>query len=210
MPYATIATPLEVSVACCLQSHINFVKHAASTWLFSMSSGLERLELPCMYLPHRKFHYCHSDAVQIANMLVAAKADDVCILDVSSQCSFTEHMVLATGRSHRHIQAAAAAVAYQVSLLSMFHITCCSHLCASATSVGCHCVTSSFTVGLLLAQMSLRCSEVAPGTRASVEGEDGSDWCVVDAGMLCLVSLMCLQEIDNLAVQRVPVHCVAW
>lgn len=47
-------------------------------------------------------------------MLVAAKADDVCILDVSDQCSFTEHMVLATGRSHRHIQAAAAAVAHQV------------------------------------------------------------------------------------------------
>ena len=54
--------------------------------------------------------------MQIARMLVAAKSDDVCILDVSSQCSFTEHMVLATGRSHRHIQAAAAAVAYQVSL----------------------------------------------------------------------------------------------
>jgi len=52
--------------------------------------------------------------MQIANMLVAAKADDVCILDVSNQCSFTEHMVLATGRSHRHIQAAASAVAYQV------------------------------------------------------------------------------------------------
>ncbi len=52
--------------------------------------------------------------MQIANMLVAAKTDDVCILDVSNQCSFTEHMVLATGRSHRHIQAAASAVAYQV------------------------------------------------------------------------------------------------
>ncbi|KAL3142889.1 hypothetical protein ABBQ38_003177 [Trebouxia sp. C0009 RCD-2024] len=84
-----------------------------------------------------------ANPLEIANMLVAAKADDVCILDVASQCSFTEHMVLATGRSHRHIQAAAAAVAYQ---------------------------------------MTLRCSEVAPGIRPSVEGEDGSDWCVVDAG----------------------------
>ena len=65
---------------------------------------------------HRAHHQCHYGVMQIANMLVAAKADDVCILDVSSQCSFTEHMVLATGRSHRHIQAAAAAVAYQVSL----------------------------------------------------------------------------------------------
>lgn len=50
-------------------------------------------------------------------MLVAAKADKVCILDVASLCNFTEHMVLATGRSHRHIQAAAQAVAHQVSQL---------------------------------------------------------------------------------------------
>lgn len=57
----------------------------------------------------------------------------------------------------------------------------------------CHCVTSSFTVGLVFAQMSLRCSEVAPGTRPSVEGEGGSDWCVVDAGMLCLVPLLQLE-----------------
>ena len=60
---------------------------------------------------------CHNlpeFALQIADMLVAAKADDVCILDVSSLCGFTEHMVLATGRSHRHIQAAAHAVAHQV------------------------------------------------------------------------------------------------
>ena len=65
-------------------------------------------------------------------MLVAAKADDVCILDVSSQCSFTEHMVLATGRSHRHIQAAAAAVAYQVSLDKlplMYHCCTCAVHC---------------------------------------------------------------------------------
>ena len=53
-------------------------------------------------------------ALQVADMLVAAKTDDVCILDVSTLCSFTEHMVLATGRSHRHIQAAAQAVAHQV------------------------------------------------------------------------------------------------
>ncbi|KAL3151922.1 hypothetical protein ABBQ32_001052 [Trebouxia sp. C0010 RCD-2024] len=88
-----------------------------------------------------------ANPLEIANMLVAAKADDVCILDVASQCSFTEHMVLATGRSHRHIQAAAAAVAYQ---------------------------------------MTLRCSEVAPGSRPSVEGADGSDWCVVDAGSVII------------------------
>ena len=73
------------------------------------STDLEK-DLSLMY------HLIMNVVVQIANMLVAAKADDVCILDVSSQCSFTEHMVLATGRSHRHIQAAASAVAYQVSL----------------------------------------------------------------------------------------------
>ncbi|KAL0033504.1 hypothetical protein WJX77_012578 [Trebouxia sp. C0004] len=90
-------------------------------------------------LPYAKI----ASPMEIAKMLVAAKTDDVCILDVSNQCSFTEHMVLATGRSHRHIQAAASAVAYQ---------------------------------------MSLRCAEVAPGAKPSVEGNDGADWCVVDAG----------------------------
>ena len=33
-------------------------------------------------------------------------------------------------------------------------------------------------------QISLRCSEVAPGIKPSVEGQDGADWCVVDAGLL--------------------------
>lgn len=33
-------------------------------------------------------------------------------------------------------------------------------------------------------QMSQRCAEVAPGIRPSVEGDDGADWCVVDAGTL--------------------------
>lgn len=72
----------------------------------------------------------HMTGLQIANMLVAAKADDVCILDVSSQCSFTEHMVLATGRSHRHIQAAAAAVAYQVGLDKATSHVLLLHLCS--------------------------------------------------------------------------------
>ncbi len=70
--------------------------------------------------------------MQIANMLVAAKTDDVCILDVSNRCSFTEHMVLATARSHRHIQAAASAVAYQVSPhrhSSAMHILCSMMVC---------------------------------------------------------------------------------
>ena len=52
-------------------------------------------------------------------MLMAAKADDVVVLDVAELCNFTEHMVLATGRSHRHIQAAAQAVAHQVRQLAM-------------------------------------------------------------------------------------------
>lgn len=200
-----------------LLAFINQTQHCqacGSSRRFSIHSGLERPDLPCMYLPHHECH-CHSAALQIANMLVAAKADDVCILDVSSQCSFTEHMVLATGRSHRHIQAAAAAVAYQVSLRCMSQIRWCSHLCKckkhSALTAQCRaallqvwtlCTStrkslqavivsrSLFTVGLLLAQMSLRCSEVAPGTRPSVEGEDGSDWCVVDAGTLCVVPLI--------------------
>lgn len=35
-----------------------------------------------------------------------------------------------------------------------------------------------------LTQISLRCSEVAPGIKPNVEGQEGADWCVVDAGRL--------------------------
>ena len=44
-------------------------------------------------------------------------------------------------------------------------------------------------------QMSLRCAEVAPGAKPSVEGDDGADWCVVDAGKplhFLLIKLACL------------------
>ena len=44
-------------------------------------------------------------------------------------------------------------------------------------------------------QMSLRCAEVAPGAKPSVEGDDGADWCVVDAGKplhFLLIKLSCI------------------
>ena len=63
----------------------------------------------------RVLHTCPDFlALQVADMLVAAKTDDVCILDVSTLCSFTEHMVLANSRPPRHNHAAAQAVANQV------------------------------------------------------------------------------------------------
>ena len=43
----------------------------------------------------------------------------------------------------------------------------------------------------VIMQLSLRCSEVAPGVRPSVEGEDGADWCVVDAGDHLTAILAC-------------------
>ncbi|KAK9829304.1 hypothetical protein WJX72_005037 [[Myrmecia] bisecta] len=51
---------------------------------------------------------------EVASMLAAAHTDDVCILDVRGACDFTDYMVLATGRSHQHIHAAASAVLYQL------------------------------------------------------------------------------------------------
>lgn len=54
------------------------------------------------------------DAVQVAQMLVGAKLDDVQLMDVRQHCSFADFMVLATARSHRHVITAARAVAYQV------------------------------------------------------------------------------------------------
>ena len=49
-------------------------------------------------------------------MLVKARTDDVQLLDVRQHCSFADFMVLATGRSHRHVITAARAIAYQVVL----------------------------------------------------------------------------------------------
>ncbi|KAK9862524.1 hypothetical protein WJX84_006099 [Apatococcus fuscideae] len=52
---------------------------------------------------------------QVAQMLVKARTDDVQLLDVRQHCSFADFMVLATGRSHRHVITAARAIAYQLS-----------------------------------------------------------------------------------------------
>ncbi len=67
----------------------------------------------------------------------------------------------------------------------------------------CHAVLSCMMFGRLLhagmsrcgVQMSLRCAEVAPGAKPSVEGDDGADWCVVDAGKplhFLLIKLACI------------------
>ena len=50
-------------------------------------------------------------------------------------------------------------------------------------------------------QMSLRCAEVAPGAKPSVEGHDGADWCVVDAGKplyFLLIKLACITVLQPL------------
>ena len=56
-------------------------------------------------------------------------------------------------------------------------------------------------------QMSLRCAEVAPGAKPSVEGDDGADWCVVDAGKplhFLLIKLSCIA-----VLQPQPICCGA-
>ena len=40
-------------------------------------------------------------------------------------------------------------------------------------------------------QLSLRCTDAAPGAQPKVEGEDGSDWLVVDAGKVLRLVLSC-------------------
>lgn len=54
--------------------------------------------------------------MQVAQWLVDAKANNVIIIDVQTVCSFAEHLVLATGRSHRHVFTAASGVRWQVLL----------------------------------------------------------------------------------------------
>ena len=56
-----------------------------------------------------------SCAMQVAQILIDAKTDDVVVLDVRQQnCGFTDEMVIATARSKLHCQSAAQAVMYKV------------------------------------------------------------------------------------------------
>ncbi len=61
-------------------------------------------------------------------------------------------------------------------------------------------------------QMSLRCAEVAPGAKPSVEGDDGADWCVVDAGKplhFLLIKLSCIAVLQPRPILNIAQSDVA-
>ena len=51
---------------------------------------------------------------EVANLLLEARGDDVCIIDVRHRCPFTDYMVLATARSQRLVHMLAAAVLHEL------------------------------------------------------------------------------------------------
>ncbi|KAL4538502.1 hypothetical protein Ndes2437A_g01519 [Nannochloris sp. 'desiccata'] len=50
----------------------------------------------------------------VARMLVEARADDICIIDVRGHCAFTDYMVVATGRSSQLVHLLAQAVLHEL------------------------------------------------------------------------------------------------
>jgi ribosome silencing factor RsfS/YbeB/iojap len=50
----------------------------------------------------------------VARMLVEARADDICIIDVRGHCAFTDYMVVATGRSSQLVHMLAQAVLHEL------------------------------------------------------------------------------------------------
>ena len=50
----------------------------------------------------------------VARMLVEARADDIAIIDVRGNCSFTDYMVVATGRSSQLVHMLAQAVLHEL------------------------------------------------------------------------------------------------
>lgn len=92
-----------------------------------------------------------ADPREMAAALAAAHASNVVVLDVSKCCSFTEALVVATGRSVHQLRAQAQAVLHWLE--------------RQADTKGC-----------------------APYP-AAIEGEQGAEWLVVDAGT-ALVHLM--------------------
>lgn len=53
--------------------------------------------------------------LQVAKWLVAARAQDVVVVDLRGKGGSVDHMVVGTGMSTKHTQACAEAVRYQVS-----------------------------------------------------------------------------------------------
>ena len=61
-----------------------------------------------------KFSKVFSSPHDLARLLVEARADDIAIIDVRGHCTFTDYMVLATGRSPQLVHMLAQAVLYEL------------------------------------------------------------------------------------------------
>lgn len=66
-----------------------------------------------MYEP-AAFSRVFSGPDEVAKLLVDANAEDVVIIDVRGACSFTDYMVLASGRSHQMVHMLAQAVFHEL------------------------------------------------------------------------------------------------
>ena len=98
-----------------------------------------------------------------------AKTQDVCVIDVRHICMFADFMVLATGRSHRHVYAAASGVGWQAWLFPHNGFICVQ-------------LPHEVTMLLLRAQVHEHARHILQGRSLYIEGEEGLDWISVDIG----------------------------
>lgn len=65
-------------------------------------------------LPRSIFSEVFSSPHEVAQLLVDARAGNVIIIDVRKQCSFTDYMIIASGRSHQMVYMLASAVLHEL------------------------------------------------------------------------------------------------
>ena len=103
-----------------------------------------------------------------------AKTQDVCVIDVRHICMFADFMVLATGRSHQHVYAAANGVGWQARLF------------AHKVKLKVKFIRMQFpheaAMLLLCAQVHEHARHILQGRSPYIEGEEGQDWISVDIG----------------------------
>lgn len=61
-----------------------------------------------------EFSRVFSDPHEVAQLLAASRADDIVVIDVRGHCTFTDHMVLASGRSSQLVHMMAAGVLHEL------------------------------------------------------------------------------------------------
>jgi ribosomal silencing factor RsfS len=113
--------------------------------------------------------------MQAAAVLVDAHACDVCVIDVSQSCDWTEHLVLGTCTSRGQASAAAGAILYhvkqthaEVRLVTFHHA--CTRKCRFAEFSAEKPVDEVYQLQVT--------HDVKPG----IEGRAQDDWLLVDCG----------------------------